>query len=398
MRRKLLPVLSPHFLRLGRRLTSLNGVLRLLDRYLLRELIVPFGYCLGGFLTCWIAFDLFAEMGSLQEKKLGAADIFELYLVSSPVILALLLPVALLLALLYTLTNHSRHHEITAIRAAGVSLWRLSLPYFAVGFAATVSLFILNEFLVPDSEDAAEAIKRRYTRSANELPPHMVRNLGFTNSKEGRVWQIGIYDSARGEMIHPQVIWTQPDGSRLWIRAARAVHSNDSWVFSGARLFEEAAGADSELVPLPQEDSISYPFSETPEQIKSEIRISHTMTLRPGKRTEIPISAILHYLRLHPEPSESDAAWLFTKLHGRIAAPLTCMVVVLIALPFGAASGRRNVFVGVASSIVICFAYFMIQQFGLALGGGGYITPWLAAWFPNISFGLAGAWMTSRVR
>jgi lipopolysaccharide export system permease protein len=54
--------------------------------------------------------------------------------------------------------------------------------------------------------------------------------------------------------------------------------------------------------------------------------------------------------------------------------------------------------VGVASSIVICFAYFVLQQLGLALGTGGYIIPWLAAWLPNLSFGLLGLWMTARVR
>ena len=66
------------------------------------------------------------------------------------------------------------------------------------------------------------------------------------------------------------------------------------------------------------------------------------------------------------------------------------MVVVLIAIPFGAVSGRRNVFMGVAGSIVICFAYFVVQQLALALGTGGYLAPWLAGWLPNLSFGLVG--------
>jgi lipopolysaccharide export system permease protein len=73
-------------------------------------------------------------------------------------------------------------------------------------------------------------------------------------------------------------------------------------------------------------------------------------------------------------------------------------VVVLIAIPFGAVGGRRNVFVGVASSILICFVYFVLQQVGLALGTSGSLPPWLAAWFPNLSFGLTGLWLTSRVR
>jgi lipopolysaccharide export LptBFGC system permease protein LptF len=71
---------------------------------------------------------------------------------------------------------------------------------------------------------------------------------------------------------------------------------------------------------------------------------------------------------------------------------------VLIAVPFGAASGRRNVFVGVASSILICFSFFVLQQFCLALGAGGHMPSWLAGWFPNLAFGIYGLWMTARVR
>ncbi len=135
--------------------------MRLLDRYLLRELLVPLGYCLGGFLIFWMAFDLVAELHKLQECNLLPGDIAQYYLVQIPSVLVLILPIALLLALLYALTNHARHHEITAIRAAGVSLWRLLLPYFAVGFAVSVALFALYQFLVPDSSEAAEAIKNR---------------------------------------------------------------------------------------------------------------------------------------------------------------------------------------------------------------------------------------------
>ena len=109
--------------------------MRLLDRYLLRELLIPLGYCLCGFLLFWISSDLFVKLGEFQKKGLVARDIAEYYLVVLPEFLVLVLPIALLLALLYALTNHARHQEITAIRAAGVSLWRLSLPYLGVGFA-----------------------------------------------------------------------------------------------------------------------------------------------------------------------------------------------------------------------------------------------------------------------
>jgi lipopolysaccharide export system permease protein len=78
--------------------------------------------------------------------------------------------------------------------------------------------------------------------------------------------------------------------------------------------------------------------------------------------------------------------------------PWTCLVVVLIALPFGAPSGRRNAFVGVASSIFIVLAFLVLTRVGLALGTGGHLPPWVAGWLPNIVFSAAGLWLTARVR
>src|SRR6185503_12358249 len=138
-------------------------------------------------------------------------------------------------------------------------------------------------------------------------------------------------------------------------------------------------------------------FRETPEQIRSEIKIGKLNRFKDVRKAQLSIREICEYQRLHPG-DHSKAAMLETKLHGRWAAPLTCLVVVLIALPFGAASARRNVFVGVASSILICFAYFVLTQLALALGTGGHVSPWMAAWAPNGFFGLAGLILTSRVR
>src|SRR6187401_268652 len=127
--------------------------MRLLDRYLLRELMVPFAYCLAGFLIFWISFDLFARMSEFQKLHLKARDLVELYTVTAPSILVTVLPIAFLLALLYALTQHARHHELTAIRAAGVSLARLSVPYVAVGFILSLVVFAMSEFWVPQSND-----------------------------------------------------------------------------------------------------------------------------------------------------------------------------------------------------------------------------------------------------
>jgi LPS export ABC transporter permease LptG len=374
--------------------------MRLLDRYLLRELLVPFGYCLGGFLLAWVAFQLFTELGDLQEKNLGFGDIAEYYAAKSPDFLVTVLPIALLLALLYTLANHSRHHELTAIRAAGVSLWRLALPYFAVGLASGLVLFALNEVWAPDGAERAERIKnRRQTRAGDDAGRRRTGQFGFTNARDGRTWVIGDYDLQTSTMLNPKVIWRLRDGSARWLEADRAGRLNGVWTFFNARVFRESPHTNARPELVLQTNALAQPhFTETPDEIRSEIRIARRLNKGGNRNADVPLTEILDYLRFHPRPNRADRWWLYTKLHERLAEPWKCLVVVLIALPFGATAGRRNVVVGVASSIVICFSYYVLAQFAIALGTGGHLPPWLAGWLANLVFGLLGFGLAARVR
>lgn len=377
--------------------------MRLLDKYLLRELLVPLFYCLAGFFIFWVVFDLFKELSALQELHLTALEVATFYAVKAPVLIVKTLPIALLLGLLYALTNHARHHEITAIRAAGVSLWRLSLPYFCVGLAASVTLFVLNEYFVPDSEVRAMQIKQRHAgpEKANaELG--RIRNLGFTYEREAgdrREWLIGIYVVETATMVSPQVKWILPDGSERWLKAARGAYTNGAWTFFDALEYRTDSRTNTAPVPWLQTNVLARPqFSETPDEIRSEIKIANRLALNTSREADLSLSEIFDYLHFHPKLKSGDQRWLFTKMHGRLAAPWQCLVVVLIALPFGAAAGRRNVFVGVASSIVIAFSFLVLMEIGLALGTGGYLPPWLAGWLPNLFFGVTGLWLTARAR
>jgi lipopolysaccharide export LptBFGC system permease protein LptF len=215
------------------------------------------------------------------------------------------------------------------------------------------------------------------------------------------------YNPETTEMVRPAVDWRLPNGSRREIYADRGLRSNDCWVFLNVRQLIHPAPTDPatagpispNLILRSQTNVLVIDeFSETPEQIRSEIKIRGLDSIRAAKRPQLSIQTILDYLSLNPHPLPGLRAMLETQLHVRLAAPWTCIVVVLIALPFGAASGRRNVFVGVASSIFICFGYFVLQRVGLALGVGGLIPGWLAGWLPNLVFAAAGIWLTSSVR
>ena len=376
--------------------------MRLLDRYLLRELLIPFSYCLIGFLIFWMSFDIFAQLSDFQKLRLKLIEVAEYYLVRTPETLVMVLPIAFLLALLYALTNHARHHELTAMRAAGVSLLRLSMPYLVMGFLLSLGVFAISELWAPQSVEAAEEILNRHqSRQSDMARKDWESNLGFYHSQDGdkdrRWWLVESYNLVTGDMIRPRVIWLPPDGTRREILAESAAYLERVWTFTNVHVMEYSgvAGAlpeqiEREFLPMPV-------FVETPEQFKSQIKINKLNSFKSVRKAQLPIREILEYERLHPGDT-SKRTMLDTKLHGRLAAPWTCFVVVLIALPFGAASGRRNVAVGVASSILICFTYFVLLQLALALGTGGYVLPWIAAWSPNAFFALVGLALTWRVR
>jgi lipopolysaccharide export LptBFGC system permease protein LptF len=201
-------------------------------------------------------------------------------------------------------------------------------------------------------------------------------------------------------MSEVKVQWPWTNGTRLWLNADRGAWTNETWVFSG-NVRELLEAGSSQFRPLLQTNILAKPaFIETPEMIKSELIIKEKFD-RPTRthRADISVREILSYLSLHPRPQPARLRfWLDTKLHGRFAVPCTCLIMVVVAIPFGAASGRRNVFVGVAASLSVFFAYFLLQQLGFAFGATGQLPPWVGAWLPNLFFAAAGLWMMAKVR
>jgi len=367
--------------------------MRLLDRYLLRELFVPLGYCLGGFLIFWMSSDLITRLDELQANKLKGLDVAHYYALQLPEFAVQVAPIGLLLALLYSLTNHARHNELTAIRAAGVSLWRMCLPYLGVGWLLSGGLSIVNELIVPPCSVLAEQVLTQHQAGRSDARP-----VSFVNSSAHRSWYIEAYHKDTAVMIRPRVVWNLPDGSRRELSAERGGRMGDQWVFFEVQLitYSNRSGA----LPVPSQTNTLYvpEFEETPAQIESEMKVSGLSNIQAARKAQLSVPEILNYVRLHPKLSPEMSAKLYTQLHTRLAAPWTALVVVLIAIPFGAVSGRRNAYVGVASSIFIAFAFFVVSKFGMAFGVGGQLPPWVAAWLPNILFAATGFVLTCRMR
>jgi lipopolysaccharide export system permease protein len=378
--------------------------MRLLDRYLLRELLAPLFYCLSGFLILFIAWNVFDQLDDLQQHKLNGGEMLIWFLISLPAIFVEILPMSLLLALLFALTAHAKHHEITAMRAAGISIWRIALPYLGVGVFTSLLVFGLNELWIPEADERQDDLVKRHLPAAQLAERRFVKDFGFTCAPEGiqRTWLVGLYDPDSGEMSRVQLDWVAADGTRRWLTADAARFTNSAWHFFNVVEFRENPARKESLAPASRLAQLAIPeLTETPDEIRSAAKIARRLSSRTAselRKADLSVSEIFDYFRLHPRLTRTERQQLHTKLHGRLATPWRCLVVVFIALPFGSATGRRNVFFGVAGSIGICFLYFVVHNIGLAFGFAGLAPPWLAGWLPNITFSALGIWLSTRIR
>ena len=375
--------------------------MRLLSRYQIRELSMPFLYCLSGFLIFWSTVDLISSMDEFKEQKLHVLDVLLYYFHLLPEILRNLLPVVLLLSLLYALTTHARHNEITAMRAAGVGMWRISMPYFLIALVATGAQVVIQEIWLPRSMPEAEKIiDGWYHESSGKNPNRWKGPINFVNALDRRIWTIQEYDLLEEKMYGVDIAELLPSGKTRRIIADTGIQTNGVWVVENAVEYVfERSREDGETVERKHTRLPLRHISETPAYISSQIKLVALEGSNVNRvvSTQFSIAEILECQHLNPNLEEYISNLLSTKLHAQIASPFTCIVVVLIALPFSVRSGRRDMFLGVTGSIFMCFGYFILQRITLPLGITGQIPGYLAAWLPNLLFGTAGLWLLRRV-
>jgi lipopolysaccharide export system permease protein len=372
--------------------------MRLLDRYLLKELMGSLGYCLAAILVFWTAFELLGEMDQVGEEGVGFLAVAGYLGHRMPLSLGMQLPVALLLGTLYAVGRHARHFEWVAMRAAGGECVadQCSLPGGGHGGECGVDGIERMGVAGRGGSGGCDAGSERGSgcgRSAD-----VAGESQFPGSLGGEAL-VGATVSCGDGGVGGGACAMAGEGKREEMLAERGAWVGDRWVFEEVTRFQFPDGADGwvEQQRLDRWEATGFP--ERPEHLRSEVKIGRLLGgLKKSRQVQLSLREIGIYQELHPQLERVRAALLDTWFHDRLATPWTCLVVVLIALPAAAGSGRRNAFVGVAAAVFVAFGFFVIKEFSLALGSGGYLVPWLAAWLPNVIFGGVGAWGIHRLR
>ena len=358
--------------------------MRILDRYLLRSFLLPFAYCLIGFLAVWLIFDLSSNAPEFIDNHVSAADIGTFYLSQLPAISVITLPVGLLLALLYCLGRMSQANEILAMLSAGVSLGRILTPFFAVGLAVTGISTFLNYSLAPRAEAIKQQLQDAMEAGNGKLEKHaFVLGHLFRNRTDNRLWYVEKMPTRLGKPLEGvQVVQQDRDDNisdKYYARTATFDPQRKAWVFLDTKVVHFTPSGDVAAESYPPKRTFTG-WSETPWRIASSLLEADKLT----------VPELHEYLRLNADFTPAQLAPFRTYLEYRWALAWTCLVVVFVSAPLGVVYSRRSVLAGVASSIFIFFLILFLGNLFLALGRGDRIEPFWAAWTPNLIFAVVG--------
>src|SRR6201993_1856632 len=157
--------------------------MRLLDRYVIRNFLQAYVYCIAGFLSIWLIFDVSDNISTFIDEKFGFMLTVKYYLTQVPEVFIILLPVSLLLALLFALGRMSRANEIVSMLTAGVSIPRVLAPLIVVGLLTVAGSLALNYSLAPHAEMA----RRNFLYIARSREP-IIQGQIFRNRTDSRTW------------------------------------------------------------------------------------------------------------------------------------------------------------------------------------------------------------------
>ncbi|MCK5528137.1 MAG: LptF/LptG family permease [Kiritimatiellae bacterium] len=366
--------------------------MRIVTRHLLHEFLLNLFYCVAAFLTMFILIDIFAHISDLVSSGVVFSKLLLYY--GSIILEALdsLLPAALLMSTLYTFWQLSRSNEVTAMRASGISIFQIMLPFILVGLFFSVTTLVIKETVTPKAVFWADAFKKNDFKPLDKV---LYGNQAFVNSRDGRVWQITEFDLKKPNYLKGVKITTErPDGSSIYdINAVEGFYMDKQWWLTGVQVqnYDKNNNPIGKLIPIKSDPDNIRQFSELTEE---------AAVFSTGVKGWENFSArdIIRYMKYNPNMSDVNRASRTFDIHTRLAMPWGCLIVVILGIPTGVQGGRRNALTGIIMAIGLFFSFYAFSQVGIFLGKREIVSPVVGAWLPNIVFFCFGTVMVWRAR
>jgi len=363
-----------------------GGFPMILDDYVLRDFMFNFCLIVGALTVLSLIFTTFELLGDILKNQVSPWVVGEYLLNVTPFFLYNIAQYGVLLSVLITLGLMQRSNEVTALKATGISIYRIIVPVLVATVFVAGALFLSDQFYLPHTNKRQDALLNRIKGRPAQTYLNPSRKWIF--GEHSTIYYYQLFDSDRNQFGDLSVFQFDPATfqltHRIYIDRANWDDKLRRWVCTQGweRSFQNAAMRDYR----PFDVSTFSIVSEPPEYFKKEVKQSLEMNYDQLRR-------YIHDL----QQSGFEVVKLKVQLQKKIAFPIVTFVMGVLAIPFALSTGKRGPIAGVATAIGIAVVYTVVSGLFESMGNISSLPPVLAAWSPDVIFALAGGYLILKV-
>ncbi len=350
--------------------------MRILSRYMLRQFIPPLGLSFLAFVAIVVVTDLADRLSLFIDQDAGT--IFMYYLWYVPFIAVFVLPMAMLMASLFSIGNLVQHREMIAMKVAGISLYRIVLPIHICALLVSFGVLFLTDRIVPEANRRRAEIDMQRDQGKGLSHFLRVKSKVVLLDVKGRLLSVGEYhpEQQLGKQVMVDRISVQ-SGLREKITAEEMKWKEGQWIcYRGhLRRFEGEGETTSKFESMALKE-----LTVRPEDLMREVRSIEQMTNAELRKF------IQRKARYGSETEREEV-----RLHLRLAFPFANFVIVLFGIPLSSGTRSSGKAIQFGLCLFISFVFYGCIQLGRAMGWNGLLPPFWSAWGANLIFlGIGG--------
>ncbi len=361
--------------------------MRILNRYLFNNLLKPLVYLLVAFTLLFIIGDLMDNADEFLEAGTGPLDMAYYYALRLPSMVIMIVPLCLLLAVLYSLSSLTRHSEITAMRASGISIYRIVRPYMLMSIACLLFTAVVNEYTGPKFAYRADQFVEQLEHSDEDV---YYEQIAFKNPGAGHIWFVQQFDTRSYTMQGVELIQQRENGTdHTKYTVSKARWMDGRWWFEDGTIqaYNESGNLAGKAEPFQTLEMRKLP--EIPEDFMGEIK-------DPAYQSSMEL---WNYVQTHRSLLSPKTLTKYeVDFHHRLSMPFVCIIITLIGIPVGAHTGRKGAFAGIMLALGMFFSFYATQFTMEYLAKQMLIDPWIGAWGSIIAFFAIGGVMIHQMR
>lgn len=359
-------------------------MIKIVDRYIFRELIEPFLFGLGSFTAILSASMIMFELvRAVVLHGMPLIVALQVFIYRLPAVVVYIFPMATLLAALLAFGRLSNDSEVIAFRASGVSLFRLIIPVIFLGLLVSFTNLAFSEVVVPESNKAAKSL---LVETSTQRQPKMQKNVFVPELEQGTLKRIFYAETVQGNNMFGVIAQEFAGGKLAQIVTAKEAFWNkeqNQWIFKDGTIYLIAESGEYKHLIKFQEQAVSIKY--TPADFYTGDRNPDEMTVKE----------LRDFITLK-EKMGVNVTDFKIQLNMKMAIPFASLVFALLGAPLGLSPRRASSSIGLGLSILVVFFYYIVTFVSMSLGETGLLTPVLAAWLPNFITGGVGWYILSK--